>query len=180
MTRVPQNRDWPDVARRVSDRHFGIGSDGLILLRDSKNADARMQMFNADGSEGMMCGNGIRCFIRFGLDSSALDSMSKSFEIETASGVLSVRPTWDDGVVVGASVGMGEPILKPSQVPVAAPDELEVALNYPLAVDDSELLVNCVSMGNPHAVVFMDDPVDEYELTRIGPMVENHPFFPNG
>ena len=173
-----QNRNWPDVARRVSDRHFGIGSDGLILLRDSKNADARMQMFNADGSEGLMCGNGIRCFIRFGLDSSALDSASKSFEIETASGILSVRPTWDDGAVVGASVGMGEPILKPSQVPVAASDELEVALNYPLSVDDTELLVNCVSMGNPHAVVFMDDPVDDYELTRVGPMVENHPFFP--
>ena len=173
-----QSRDWPEVARQVSDRHFGIGSDGLILLRDSDRADARMQMFNADGSEGQMCGNGIRCFVRFGLDVSALDTASESFQIETASGVLSVRPAWDDGVMTGASVSMGEPILKPSLVPVAAPDDLEIALNYPLEVDGSEILVNCVSMGNPHAVVFMDAPVDDYELTRIGPMVERHPFFP--
>ena len=173
-----ENRDWPDVARQVSDRHFGIGSDGLILLRDSEKADARMQMFNADGSEGQMCGNGIRCFVRFGLDSFALDRASKSFEIETASGVLSVRPKWDGGAMVGASVGMGAPILKPSLVPVAASDDLDVALDYPLSVDGSEILINCVSMGNPHAVVFMDSPIDDYELTRVGPMVEHHPFFP--
>ncbi len=173
-----QEMDWPEVARRVSDRHFGIGSDGLILLRDSDKADARMQMFNADGSEGQMCGNGIRCFVRFGLDAFALDTASKSFSIETGAGVLSVRPAWEGGVMTGASVSMGEPILKPTQVPVAAPDDLEIALNYPLEIDGSELLVNCVSMGNPHAVVFMDAPVDDYELTRVGPMVEHNPFFP--
>ena len=173
-----QNRNWPDVARRVSDRHFGIGSDGLILLRDSDKADARMQMFNADGSEGQMCGNGIRCFVRFGLDSSALNAASESFEIETASGVLSVRPSWEGGVMTGASVSMGEPILEPSRVPVAAPDNLQIALDYPLEVDGSRILVNCVSMGNPHAVAFMDAPVEDYDLTRIGPMVERHPFFP--
>ena len=173
-----QSRDWPEVARQVSDRHFGVGSDGLILLRESGKADARMQMFNADGSEGQMCGNGIRCFVRFGIDVSALDDTSKSFEIETGAGVLSVRPRWNNGVVVGASVGMGEPVLKPSLVPVAASDEMDVALDYPLKVNGSDILVNCVSMGNPHAVVFMDNPVDDYDLTRIGPMVERHPFFP--
>ena len=136
-----------------------------------------MQMFNADGSEGQMCGNGIRCFVRFGIDNFALNSTSSSFEIETASGILSVRPSWDDGVMTGASVSMGDPILKPSLVPVAAPDDLKIALDYPLDVDGSRILVNCVSMGNPHAVVFMDAPVDDYELTRIGPMVEHHPFF---
>ncbi len=173
-----QSRDWPDVARRVSDRHFGIGSDGLILLLDSDKADARMRMFNADGSEGMMCGNGIRCFVRFGLDSSMLDSASKSFEIETASGVLSVRPVWDNGVMTGASVSMGEPILKSSRIPVAVSDDRELVLDYPLEINGSELLVNCVSMGNPHAVVFMDAPIDDYDLPRVGPMVERHPFFP--
>ena len=173
-----QTRDWPETARRVSDRHFGIGADGLILLRDSDKADARMQMFNADGSEGQMCGNGIRCFVRFGLDTSALDGSSSSFEIETGAGILSVRPAWDDGAMVGASVSMGEPILKPSLVPVAARDDLEIALDYPLEVDGSKILVNCVSMGNPHAVVFLDSPVDDYPLTHVGPMVERNPFFP--
>ena len=174
-----RDMDWPDLARRVSDRHFGIGSDGLILLRESESADARMQMFNADGSEGMMCGNGIRCFVRFGLDSFALDDARSSFDIETASGVLNVRPIREGGVMTRASVSMGEPELRPSRVPVAASDDLERVLNYPLAVDGNEILVSCVSMGNPHAVAFLDDPVDDYELTRIGPMVENHPFFPD-
>ena len=118
-----------------------------------------MQMFNADGSEGQMCGNGIRCFVRFGLDAFALDTASKSFSIETGAGVLSVRPSLgkrrDDRRVRQHG---SEPVLKPSQVPVAAPDDLDVALNYPLEVDGSRILVNCVSMGNPHAVVFMDDP----------------------
>ena len=174
-----RDMDWPDLARRVSDRHFGIGADGLILLRESESADARMQMFNADGSEGMMCGNGIRCFVRFGLDSFALDDARSSFDIETASGVLNVRPIREGGVMTRASVSMGEPELRPSRVPVAAPDDMERVLNYPLAVDGSDILVSCVSMGNPHAVAFLDDPVDDYELTRIGPMVENHPFFPD-
>ena len=173
-----QTCDWPEIARRVSDRHFGIGSDGLILLLDSDRADARMQMFNADGSEGQMCGNGIRCFVRFGLDSSALDRSADSFKIETGAGVLSVRPIWDNTAMVGASVSMGEPILKPSLVPVLAPDSIGAALNYPLKVDESDISVNCVSMGNPHAVVFMNSPVDDYDLTRVGPMVEHHPFFP--
>ena len=174
-----RDMDWPDLARRVSDRHFGIGADGLILLRESESADARMQMFNADGSEGMMCGNGIRCFVRFGLDSFALDDARSSFDIETASGVLNVRPIREGGVMTRASVSMGEPELRPSRVPVAAPDDMERVLNYPLAVDGSDILISCVSMGNPHAVAFLDDPVDDYELTRIGPMVENHPFFPD-
>ena len=153
-----RDMDWPDLARRVSDRHFGIGADGLILLRDSESADARMQMFNADGSEGMMCGNGIRCFVRFGLDSFALDDARSSFDIETASGVLNVRPIRDGGVMTRASVSMGEPELRPSRVPVAAPDDLERVLNHPLALDGGEILVSCVSMGNPHAVAFLDDP----------------------
>ena len=174
-----RDMDWPDLARRVSDRHFGIGADGLILLRESESADARMQMFNADGSEGMMCGNGIRCFVRFGLDSFALDDARSSFDIETASGVLNVRPIRESGVMTRASVSMGEPELLPSRVPVAAPDDLESVLNHPLAVDGGEILVSCVSMGNPHAVAFLDAPIDDYELTRIGPMVENHPFFPD-
>ena len=171
-------RDWPELARQVSDRHFGIGADGLILLKNSEVADARMQMFNADGSEGMMCGNGIRCFIRFGLDNSALSQATTSFDIETASGVLNVRPIWESGAMTRASVGMGAPIFRSSDIPVNAPGELNPVLNYPITVNGSELPLTCVSMGNPHAVMFLDQPVEDYPLTTIGPKVENHPVFP--
>ena len=170
-------RDWPELARRVSDRHFGIGSDGLILLKNSEFADAKMQMFNADGSEGMMCGNGIRCFIRFGLVNSALKQTNRSFDIETASGVLNVRPIWDSGVLSRASVSMGAPIFRPSDIPVDAPDEMNPLLDYPITVDRAVLLLTCVSMGNPHAVMFLDQPIEDYPLTTIGPGVENHPVF---
>ena len=171
-------RDWPELARQVSDRHFGIGADGLILLKNSEVADARMQMFNADGSEGMMCGNGIRCFIRFGLDNSALSQATTSFDIETASGVLNVRPIWESGAMTRASVGMGAPIFRSSDIPVNAPGELNPVLDYPITVNGSELPLTCVSMGNPHAVMFLDQPVEDYPLTTIGPKVENHPVFP--
>ena len=171
-------RDWTELARQVSNRHFGIGSDGLILLKNSDFADAKMQMFNADGSEGMMCGNGIRCFIRFGMDILALNQANISFDIETASGMLNVRPIWESGVITRASVSMGAPIFRPSDIPVNAPDGMNPVMDYPITVDGVELLLTCVSMGNPHAVMFLDQPVEDYPLTTIGPKVENHPVFP--
>ena len=173
-----QEADWEELARRVSDRHFGIGSDGLILLRESGVADARMQMFNSDGSEGMMCGNGIRCFIRFGLARSALDPKALSYDVETASGVLNVRPIWKEGAVTRASVSMGAPILNSSSIPVLTDQELERVLDHPLELSDTEFPVSCVSMGNPHAVRFLDEPVDDFPLTTIGPEVEHHSMFP--
>ena len=172
-------RDWTELARQVSDRHFGIGSDGLILLKNSDVADAKMQMFNADGSEGMMCGNGIRCFIRFGMDILALNQANISFDIETASGMLNVRPIWESGVMTRASVSMGAPIFRPSDIPVNAPDGMNPVVDYPITVDGVELRLTCVSMGNPHAVMFLDQPVEDYPLTTIGPKVENHPVFPD-
>ena len=172
-------RDWTELARQISDRHFGIGADGLILLQNSEVADAKMRMFNADGSEGMMCGNGIRCFIRFSLDNNALEKSYSSFDVETASGVLNVRPIWDSGVMIRASVSMGAPILRPSDIPVDAPDELNPVLDYPITLDNGvELPLNCVSMGNPHAVMFLDEAVEDYPLTIVGPRVESHPAFP--
>lgn len=175
-----KSRDWPEVARQVSDRHFGIGSDGLILLRESDVGDARMQMFNADGSEGLMCGNGIRCLVRFGLDNSALPKDQAGFDIETASGVLSVRPIWCDGRMTHASVSMGAPRLSAAEIPVTAPGRESPILDLPLSIDGQNLLLNCVSMGNPHAVVFLDEPVEDFPLTEIGPKVERHSFFPEG
>ena len=172
--------DWPEVARRVSDRHFGIGSDGLILLRDSEVADARMQMFNADGSEGLMCGNGIRCLVRFGLDIKALDTGRKAFDIETASGVLNVRPIWSESVMTRASVSMGAPRLAPSEIPVDAPGDDNGVLDYPVSIAGHDLRLTCVSMGNPHAVAFLEDPVEDFPLTEVGPQVERSPMFPEG
>ena len=175
-----QGHDWPEVARQVSDRHFGIGSDGLILLRESDVGDARMQMFNADGSEGMMCGNGIRCLVRFGLDSNALSLDKNAFDIETASGVLNVRPIWSEGQMTHASVSMGAPRLRAVEVPVTAPGRDGPVLDFPLSIEGHSLQLNCVSMGNPHAVVFLDEPVEDFPLTEIGPKVERHHVFPEG
>lgn len=175
-----QSRDWPEVARRVSDRHLGIGSDGLILLRDSSVGDARMQMFNADGSEGLMCGNGIRCLVRFGLDNNALTRQQTSFDIETASGVLNVRPIWLSGQMTRASVSMGAPRLGATEVPVNAPGRESPVLDHPLVIDGHRLMLNCVSMGNPHAVTFLEAPVTDFPLTEVGPKVERHEMFPEG
>jgi diaminopimelate epimerase len=174
------DRDWPEVARRVSDRHFGIGSDGLILLRSSEIADARMQMFNADGSEGLMCGNGIRCLVRFGLDVKALTYCNDAFDIETASGVLNVRPLWSDGQMARASVSMGSPRLTAPEIPVDIAGGQGEVLDQPLTVAGHELLLSCVSMGNPHAVVFLQDCVEGFPLTEVGPQVERNPMFPEG
>lgn len=175
-----QNRDWPEVARRVSDRHFGIGSDGLILLRDSDVADARMQMFNSDGSEGLMCGNGIRCLVRFGLDVDALRDGINSFDIETASGVLNVRPIWSGDQMTRASVSMGAPRLSAAEIPVDVEGVGSRVFDHPLAAAGHNLLLSCVSMGNPHAVMFLESPVDDFPLTEVGPMVERNPVFPEG
>ena len=175
-----QDRDWAEVSRRVSDRHFGIGSDGLILLRESDVADARMQMFNADGSEGLMCGNGIRCLVRFGLDINVLSWKRKSFDIETASGVLNVRPIWSEGQMTRASVSMGAPRLSASEIPVDVSDGDFGVLDYALTVAGHELSLNCVSMGNPHAVAFLNDPIEGFPLTEVGPKVERSPIFPEG
>ena len=175
-----QSRDWPEVARRVSDRHFGIGSDGLILLRDSEVADARMQMFNADGSEGLMCGNGIRCLVRFGLDIKALDTGRKTFDIETASGVLNVRPIWSRDLMTHASVSMGVPRLTASEIPVDVQNGDDRVVYYPVSIAGHDLRLTCVSMGNPHAVAFLEDPVADFPLTEVGPQVEHDKMFPEG
>ena len=175
-----RRRDWAEVARRVSDRHFGIGSDGLILLRHSDVADARMQMFNADGSEGLMCGNGIRCLVRFGLDIEALESGQDTFDIETASGVLNVRPIWSKDQMTRASVSMGSPKLGALDIPADVPDGQDGVVNYPVTISGHDLMLSCVSMGNPHAVMFLEDPVEDYPLTEVGPKVERNPMFPEG
>ena len=171
-------RDWPALSVAMSDRHLGVGSDGVIVLQSADDADVRMSMFNADGSQGEMCGNGIRCFVRFAIDNGAVSADRSPVTVKTLAGVLEVSPGWDDGELTHASVSMGEPILEPADVPVLAPGPGPV-LDYTLTVGGRSFDLAFVSMGNPHAVAFIDEPVDEVPLHEIGPLVEHHPFFPN-
>ena len=156
---MSEKRDWSALSVAMSDRHRGVGSDGLIIALPSERADLRMRMFNADGSEGEMCGNGIRCLVRFALDNGIVAAGKSPVSVETLAGTLDVLPIWDGADMVGARVGMGEPRLRPKDVPVDLPESdmaRDMALNYPLSVNGRELSISCVSMGNPHAVAFID------------------------
>ena len=170
-------RDWPSLAVAMSDRHRGVGSDGIILVLPGQAAPLRMRMFNADGSEGEMCGNGIRCFVRYALDRGIVQADASPVMVETLAGVLPVTPILDGGRMVRASVGMGEPRLRAEDIPVSAPGH-EMVVDYPLEVNGHRFSISCVSMGNPHAVAFVDEPVDEVPLGDLGPLVEHHPMFP--
>ena len=167
-------RDWPGLAVAMSDRHLGVGSDGIILLLTSDKAHLRMRMFNADGSEGEMCGNGIRCFVRYALDKGIVPSVTSPVSVETLAGVLQVTPIWDGNKMVRASVAMGEPRLRAADIPVLAPGHEEV-IDYPLKVNGHKFNISCVSMGNPHAVAFVDEAVDDIPLQEIGPRVRKPP-----
>ena len=162
-----------ELAVKVSDRHFGIGSDGLILIRPSEVADFRMTMFNADGSESEMCGNGIRCVGKYVYDYGLTDKTEVS--VETLAGIKYLKFLIKDGKVDMVTVNMGEPILKPELVPVVG--EGDSVIDSPIEVDGKEYKMTCVSMGNPHSVVFVDD-VDNFPLHEVGPLFEHHKAFP--
>ena len=177
-----QEQDWPELARRISDRHFGVGSDGLILIKGSDVADLKMSMYNADGSEAEMCGNGIRCFVKYAVDRTIVSSSNGSVSVETLAGIRNITPISACGTVTGARVSMGAPILTPDAVPVKLDAAGEYGsgpvLEYPLEMDGYDLPLRFVSMGNPHAVTFIDTPVAEFPLLTVGPKVENHSIFP--
>lgn len=162
-----------ELAIRVSDRHFGIGSDGLILICPSDVADVRMRMFNADGSEGMMCGNGIRCVAKYSYDYGLVDKTT--ITVETKSGIKTLDLTVEDGKVTYVAVDMGEAVLKPSLIPVL--DDGEDFVARTMTVGGKDYQVTCVSMGNPHAVIFTEG-IDEMELEKIGPLFEKNELFP--
>lgn len=157
----------------LSDRHFGVGGDGIILICPSDVADAKMRIFNADGSEGKMCGNGIRCVGKYVYDSGI--ARKPEIAIDSLSGVKLLQMEVEDGVAVGATVNMGKAILTPSEIPTRF--EGELAVSVPLTANGQEHRVTCVSMGNPHCVLFVDD-VDSLDLAAIGPAFENHEMFP--
>ncbi len=164
-----------ELAVRISDRHFGVGSDGLIMIKPSDKADFEMEMYNADGSRGEMCGNGIRCVAKYVYDYGLTDKTHIS--VETLGGIKYLDLTVGDGKVALVRVDMGRPILKPSEIPVLSPGE--TVLNEPVTAAGKEYRITCVSMGNPHAVVFTDRDVRELPLEEIGPAFENHEMFPN-
>ena len=163
------------VSQYISDRHFGIGSDGLILICPSDVADFRMAMYNADGSEGKMCGNGVRCIAKYVYEYGLTDK--KKISLETKSGIKYLDMDIEDGKVQMVKVDMGAPILKPAEIPVKTDSSMDSFINQPLDVDGNTFMVTCVSMGNPHAVVFVDD-TKSLDIRKYGPVFETHPAFP--
>lgn len=162
------------VAKFVSDRHFGIGSDGLILIKPSEIADCEMDMYNLDGSQGAMCGNGIRCVAKYAYDYGIVNKPQIS--VATKSGVKYLDLTIENGKVSTVKVNMGAPILKASAIPVISTKDQMI--NEPIEVKREYYYVTAVSMGNPHAVVFMDD-VEHLDIEKIGPYFEHHSAFPD-
>jgi diaminopimelate epimerase len=161
------------LALKISDRHFGVGSDGLILIMPSERADARMRMFNADGSEGEMCGNGVRCVAKYLYDRGL--ARKDKVTVETGRGVLSLALETAGGKVQRVRVDMGTPILKAAEIPSLLPGDPPV--DAPIHLEDSTLTATAVSMGNPHAVIFVDS-VRSFPLEVIGPVLEHHGAFP--
>ena len=171
--------DWDTLARRVCDRHFGVGADGLILVLPSRVADLRMRIFNADGSEAEMCGNGIRCFVKFALDRGVVRAPDGAMSVETVPGVLKARATLDGGgQVARVRVSMGVPAFGPRDLGARVEQEPPL-LDLPLDAAGEALRLTLVSIGNPHAVEFVDRAPAGYELGRVGPAVEQHPLFAN-
>ena len=167
-----EGRRWRDLAPRLCDRHFGVGGDGVLLVLPSEKADVRMRMFNPDGSEAEMCGNGIRCLARYVREHHGV--RSETLRVETIPGVMDVSFPGHDASHV--QVDMGTPRFGPSHIPIQVDGERVV--DYPLAVNGRELRITAVSMGNPHAVCFIKQPVASFPLHTIGPLVEHHPMFP--
>ena len=166
----------PDPARlaiAISDRHYGVGSDGLILIVPSAEADARMRMFNADGSEGEMCGNGVRCVAKYLYDHGL--ARNDRLKVETGRGVLTLELEVSSGKVQRVRVDMGPPILRASDIPTLL--EGHPPVGVPIALMEKRLEVTAVSMGNPHAVIYVDD-TSNFSLETIGPALEHHPAFP--
>ncbi|OAI44497.1 diaminopimelate epimerase [bacterium SCGC AG-212-C10] len=172
-----EEMDWESLAQKMSDRHFGIGSDGLILALPSAIADMKMRMFNADGSESEMCGNGIRCVVKFACEEGFVPADSESVTVETLAGIKTLQLFREGGVITAARVDMGPPSFDPASLPANVEGGGPV-IDLPLTVDGMELKLTLVSVGNPHAIHYISEGIESFPLERIGPLVENHPLFP--
>ena len=168
----------------IPDRHFGIGSDGLILIKSSEVADFEMDMYNADGSRGKMCGNGIRCVAKYVYDHGLTNKTE--ITVDTQAGIKTLQLTVCDGKVSKVRVDMGEPVLIPQEIPVKASvlgladDRREAIVAQPFTVANSSYDITCVSMGNPHCITFIDEDVRSFPLEAIGSLFEKHELFPEG
>ncbi len=172
-----RERDWEALSRAMCERHFGVGADGVFLLMPSERADIRMRLFNADGSEAEVSGNGIRCLVKYAVERSLAKPKDGCVTIEAIHGVLEAQVFAEGQKVTGVRLSMGPPRFAPLEVPVVA-EMASPVLDLPIEVDGQRLLVSCVSMGNPHAVMFIDTSVEEYPLEAVGPKVELHQAFP--
>jgi diaminopimelate epimerase len=170
-------RDWPQLAAAMCERNLGAGADGLILALASQNAHAKMKLFNSDGSEAEMSGNGIRCFAKFAVETGLARPDAKKLRVETGAGEIAVELQRSGAEVTGATVDMGPPRFQPDEIPVAVERESPV-LDLPVPVDGQVFAVDCVSMGNPHAVHFLAGPAAEFPLREVGPKVEHNALFP--
>jgi diaminopimelate epimerase len=177
--------EWSKLARAMCDRHFGVGADGLILVQDSTSADLKMRIFNSDGSEAEVSGNGLRCFAKYVIErgfsikmSSQGEQYNCSLAIETLSGIRKAKAYMSGNKVNRVEVNMGLPQFQPEQIPVKVKVDIIPILDYPLAIDGRKLTLSLLSMGNPHAVSFLSRPVADFPLAETGPKVERHPIFP--
>lgn len=175
-------RNWPQLAVAMCDRHFGIGADGLLLVMPSKKADFKMRMFDPDGSEAEACGNGLRCVVKYVLEKGLFDKKAGRMTVETIDGIRKVK-LGGDGQIASIKVSMGKPRFAAADIPMVMEPggeliDIKQMLGYPVKIENASLLLNLVSMGNPHAVYFWQRPVAEFPLSRLGPTVENLPVFP--
>ena len=175
------DRDWGALSKAMSALAFGVGSDGIVLVQNSDIAQIRMRVYNPDGSEAEMSGNGIRLFSKFVVDRKFVLPEDNGLTVETGGGVRVVWPTMQDDKMVAAKVAMGEPTFIPAEIPVelAAIGDLEILKDLPIQAGGYDLKITCLAVGNPHAVVVMKDPVEDFPLTEVGPHVEHHELFPN-
>jgi diaminopimelate epimerase len=172
----PDGINYNNLAKRLCQRHFGIGADGLILILPSKKYDLRMRIFNFDGSEPQMCGNGIRCFAKYAYENKLIEK--KIFSVETLAGEIIPEIIFNEktGFIEGVKVDMGEPRLTGKEIPVTGNPDKKV-INQELLVENNKFMITCVSMGNPHCVIFIED-VERFPVREIGPLIEINPFFP--
>jgi len=178
------NRDWSQIAVAMCDRHLGVGADGLLVLLPSKVADFQIRMFNPDGSGPEACGNGLRCLVKYALEKGLIRAATHQMLVETISGIRKIELHGIGSQVASIKVGMGEPKFGASDIPVVIEQgkdlvDIKSMLSYPVTIDDTNLLLNLVSMGNPHAVYFWQHPVSDFPLSQLGPKVERLSIFPD-
>jgi len=166
-------KDPGKIAKKLCRRRFSVGADGLLLLCDSSVADVKMRIFNADGSEAEMCGNGIRCLAKYCFENNVTDRTE--LRIETLAGIKTVWLNVEDGTVRSVTVDMGSPILERPRIPMAGEGR---CIDEKIEVEGEKFRITCLSVGNPHCVIFVDD-VDAFPVKTFGPKIENHPVFPN-